>query len=366
MIAARHAIVTVLTSVLLLGSACQSPAPPQRPSQAPAGAAALPAPDAPPPPTPEPALVRVGVLNSVGDAPFSIGIEQGYYAEQGITIETITFDSAARMMAPMAAGQLDVGQGIINAGAFNAVARGAGLKGIASATGSVPGHSATAYILRKDAVDEIRGPADLRGRKLAMPSLGTGTEIELVELLRRGGLTLADVDIAQLNFGEQVIALGNGAIDLAVLSEPAATLALDRGVGELWMRADAIIPNHLTSLIWAAPQFVAQRDVAQRFMVAALKSVRLYNDAFVKRDPRAREQVIDVFLKYTPVKERDLYDRMVFQYLDPDGRINRESVANDLAYYLAAGHVTGPVDVDGLLDTRFTDYAVGVLGPYPR
>src|SRR5262249_55228695 len=154
-----------------------------------------------------------------------------------------------------------------NAGAFNAVARGAGLKGLAGASGSGPGHGNTAYILRKDLADEIRGPADLRGRKLALSALGTWGEVELVELPRRGGLTVADVEVVQLNFGEQVVALGNQAIDLASVSEPSATLALDRGFGHLWMRADALIPNHLTSMIWAGPQFVAQREVAQRFMV---------------------------------------------------------------------------------------------------
>src|SRR5436190_1302558 len=86
-------------------------APPRAAEGAPAGAAST----APPAP-PAPATVRVGVLNSIGDAPFAIGLEKGYYAEQGITIETVPFDSAARMIAPFGAGQLDAGQGAISAG----------------------------------------------------------------------------------------------------------------------------------------------------------------------------------------------------------------------------------------------------------
>jgi NitT/TauT family transport system substrate-binding protein len=336
------------------------------PAAAPATPAAPAAAPAKPAPAPEPATVRVGILNSIGDAAFSIGIEKGYYAEQGLTIETIPFDSAARMIAPLSAGQLEVGQGVIGAGAMNAVARGVGIKGIAGASGSPPGHGNTAFVLRRDLAEEVRSPSELRGRKIGLASLGTGIEIEIVELLKRGGLTLEDVETVQLNFAEQVTALGNRAIDLAVIPEPAATLALDRGVGHLWFRVDELIPNHLTSFIWAGPHFLAQTDVARRFMVAALKGVRLYNDAFFKNDPAVREEVIQVFLKHTPVKDRGLYDRMVFQGFDPDGRINRESVERDMAYYVATGQIPAPIDLNTMIDLSFADYAVQVLGPYQR
>ena len=239
-----------------------------------------------------PAVVRVGILNSIGDAPFSIGIEKGYYAEQGITIETVPFDSAARMIAPLSQGQIETGQGIIGAGALNAVARGVEVRGIASASASPPGHGNSSFVLRADLADVVKGPADLKGRKVGLGATGTGIEVLLNTLLGRGGLSIADVELVQLNFAEQVQALGNGALEMATPSEPTATLALDRGYGVLWMRADEIFPNHLTSFIWAGPHFIANADVAQRFMVGALKAIRLYNDAFFKDIPAAREEVI--------------------------------------------------------------------------
>jgi NitT/TauT family transport system substrate-binding protein len=132
------------------------------------------------------------------------------------------------------------------------------------------------------------------------------------------------------------------------------------------MRADDLIPDHLTSFIWAGPQFIANTDVAQRFMLGAIKSVRLYNDAFFKNDQAAKDEVIPIFIKHTPVKERDLYDRMVFQGFDPDGRINRVVVEGDMNYYVATGQLPAPIDLDQLIDMRFADYAVQVLGPYQR
>jgi len=313
-----------------------------------------------------PATVRVGVLNSIGDAAFSIGIEKGYYAEQGITIETIAFDSAARMTAPLSAGQLEVGQGIVSTGALNAITRGVDIRGIAGASSSPPGHGNITKLIRTDLAETMRSPADLRGRKLGLSARGTGSEVLYSELLKKGGLTLEDVEVVQLNFAEQAAALGTGAIDVGSVGEPAATLALERGVARVWSRSDEIVPYYQTALIWAGPHFVAQPDVARRFMIAALRAVRLYNDAFFKNIPSAREEVIPIFIKHTPVKDRALYDRMVFQGLDPDGVVYRESIENDMRFYVETGQLQAPVDLNRVLEPRFAEEAVRALGPYQR
>jgi NitT/TauT family transport system substrate-binding protein len=353
-----------LAALLLACSPGPSSAPKPAP-EAPPPAAAAPA-AAAPAAAPPPAVVRVGVLGSIGDAHLSIGIEKGYYAEQGLTIETTPFDSGARMIAPLSAGQLDVGQGAISAGVFNALARGVDIKAVAGASSSPPGHGNNGFVLRKEIAEQVRGPADLRGRKVGISALGITPEVELSELLARGGLSLADVELMQLNFGDQVTALGNGSIDLALISEPTATIAVDQDFGVIWLRSDEVIPNHLTSVVWYAPQFAAQTDVARRFMVAAIKAARLYNDAFFKNDPRAREEAIPIFMKHTPVKDRALFDRMVFQGIDPDGRVNRESLEHDQAYFVASGRRQSPLDVSRLVDASFAVYAVQQLGPYAR
>ncbi len=53
----------------------------------------------------------VGIRNAIGDAAFTSGIEKGYCAEQGLTIETVPFDSAARMIAPLSAIQFGLAGG---------------------------------------------------------------------------------------------------------------------------------------------------------------------------------------------------------------------------------------------------------------
>lgn len=48
-------------------------------------------------------------------------------------------------------------------------------------------------------------------------------------------------------------------------------------------------------------------DLGRRFMVAYLQGVRDFNDAFVKKQPQKRREVIAALAKHTPVKDLPLY-----------------------------------------------------------
>ncbi len=68
--------------------------------------------------------VRVGIIGTISDAGLLIADRKGYFNQEGINAVFTAFDSAARMVAPLGAGQLDVGAGSASAGLYNAVARG--------------------------------------------------------------------------------------------------------------------------------------------------------------------------------------------------------------------------------------------------
>ena len=58
--------------------------------------------------------VTVGVTNSATDVGFFIAHKKNYFRDEGIDAEFIVFDSAARMIAPLASGELDVAAGGIS------------------------------------------------------------------------------------------------------------------------------------------------------------------------------------------------------------------------------------------------------------
>src|SRR5262249_21165986 len=210
----------------------------------------------------------------------------------------------------------------------------------------------------------IRDYADMRGKTVALPSKGTASQILLDHALQRGGLTLADVDIHEITFPDINTALANKAIDIGLQIDPLLTLGEARGLLVPWKRAAEIYPGQQIAAIMYGPR-VAQigQDVGNRFMVAYVKGLRDYNDAFgPKRQGRA--EVVDILTRNTTVKDAALYDKMTWDYMNPDGYINMDTLAQDLDWYVSNGYLSERPDVNKLVDNSFADYAVRMLGKY--
>ena len=313
------------------------------------------------------ASVRVGTLGTIGDAGWWLALERDYFREQGIDFRDIRFNSAADQIAPLSGGQLDVGGGAVSAGLFNAIGRGLPLKAVADKATDVPGHGGVGLLVRQDIWDsgKITGPADIKGMRLGIAARGTALETALDAFLRQGGISVADLDIVQLSFPDQVSALSNRSIDLTMTPEPSLTTAAAGGAGHIWLRTDAMLPGHVIAVVMYSPKFVAEQpEVGQRFLVAYLRALRDYNDAFFNSDPAAREAALDAFIKYTPLKDRAIYDRIVFVGLDPNGRVPLSSLEKDQEYFVSSGQQPQRINLGEVVDMSYSEAAVRVLGAY--
>jgi NitT/TauT family transport system substrate-binding protein len=312
-----------------------------------------------------PVTVRCGVTNALAEAGQFIAVERGYFREQGLEVEFTPFDSAAGMIAPLASGQLDVGAGGVGAGLFNAVARGVPIRIVGPQARHDAGASAVYLTVRKELIDsgQFRDYADLRGRRLAVNARGVVTEYGAVLALARGGLQPSDVDWVELSFPDMVVGFANGAIDVAVQNEPAATLGASRGVSAKWREIADVQPGMQFTVVLYGPEFATQRsEAARRWMLAYLRGVHDYTDAF--RRNRDRAEIVAILARHTPVRDVALYEQMGFAHVDPNGRVGEVSLAEQLQWYTQRGLVTQPIDLQQVIDLSFADYAVQRLGRY--
>jgi NitT/TauT family transport system substrate-binding protein len=313
-----------------------------------------------------PIKVHAGLVGSVSDAAFFIAREKGYFVEQLIDLDIQRFQSAADMTPLLGTDQLQVGGGAPSAGLFNAMARDIPLKIVADKGNVDPGHGYEAMVVRKDLWDKgsIRTPADLRGKKIALASRNITPEVTLDTFLKTGGLTVKDVTVVPMAFPDMVNALANGSIDVGVPVEPFATLAVSKGVGVIWHRTDEIVPGHENAVVLFSPSFAANRDAARRFMVAYLKGARDYNDVFTKKSLSTKEEIVQILIRNTTVKDASLYDKMVMPGIDPNGRARKSSLVTDQDWFLQSGAQKAKTDLDKAVDNQFSDWAVQKLGTY--
>jgi len=365
-----------LLLVALLG-ACAAPpaaAPPTASAPARAAPSAASAPAAPgpspiaavqAPPVATPATVetvRVAYNPQLPAAPILVGIDKGYFREQGIEIETERAENAAAVFQALASGDVDVGRGAIAAGTFNAFSRGVDTRIVATGHAEpLTGRTGNPVVVRKDLWDSgaVRSVPDLRGRSVAINGPAGGGEYTLGSVLSDNGMTFDDVRVVYMPFPDMVTALGGGAIDAAAsIIEPQATTTLRRGFAELLVPAPR--PGTQTTVIFYGPRFVAERpELARRWMVAYLRGLReLTGDGWRKPENLA-------ILSRATSLPVDLIEEAIAPYWDPDGRVNRDDLMAQQRFYQERGHLqyTDLLPIEALLDESWLDAAIRTLGP---
>jgi NitT/TauT family transport system substrate-binding protein len=316
-----------------------------------------------------PDRVTIGVTNASSDLALFIADAKGYFKEAGIEAQFSAFDSAAKMIAPLGAGQLDVGSGAASSGLYNAVERGISIRIVADKARNAPGYGFQSLMVRRALIEDgsVKSITDLKGRKVAIVAAASSDASVLNEALKSAGLGYNDVERVYLGFPQQFTAYQNGAIDASITTEPTVTALVKAGTAVRLTGNDAFYPNAQTSVILYGGEFATRRpDVARRFMKAYVRALRDYNDALKegKIAGKGADEIIAIFTRYANIKDKAIIRAMTAHGVDPNGWVNVASLHKDWTFFKEQGQVKGRVKVEDVLDRSFVDAAIKELGPY--
>ena len=316
--------------------------------------------------------VVIGYTQTATDIGLYVADKRGYFKAEGIDVEFQNFDSAARMIAPIAGGDLQVIAGAASAGLYNAVARGVDIRIVADKVSTPPGRTSQTLIVRKDLIESGRYKtlADLKGMKVANAAPGTAASVTLYTMLEKAGLTIEDIEQTFLAFPQHVIALTNKAVDAALPAEPATTVAVKSGVAVKVLSDDEAYPNHQIAVIFFSGKFATEKpEVARKLLKAFIRGVRDHNDG-LGADGRFTgekgEAIIKILNEYTPIKDPQFYRDFPLAACNPDGTMNIDSLKKDLSILKREKLIEGEVDVDKVEDLSFLQAVLKELGPYKK
>jgi NitT/TauT family transport system substrate-binding protein len=299
------------------------------------------------------------------NGPVYIAEEMGFFAEQGIAIEYVQFPSASEVIPSVTKGAVDAAAVGINPATLNALASNFGIKLVADTGTQFPGFPLNILVVTNEMAGTIKGPADLKGHKIALtpPGMGTASGFLLSKYLAQAHLTPDDVDIVPLGFPDQVAALTNRSVDAALMAEPFATQVVKQNIGKVLTGTDTVLPGYqVTGLLYTDKFMSSERDVATGFMIAFLKGVRVYMDAFGGNAVN-RDQVIQIMTKRTDLKDPQLWSEMTPTGSSPDGVVDLPSIQASQQYFLGLGLVQNAPDPATFVDTTFAQNAAKTLGP---
>jgi len=155
--------------------------------------------------------LRIGYhQNFGGSSAVFLGVEKGYFRDEGIDAELVGFNSGPPSVAALAAGDIDVT--FIGHGAFSLI-----LEGQAEIIAVESLSNAEEILARADS--GIRTPSDLVGKRLATP-FGTSGENFLDVVLALNGIDRSEIEVVNMDVAGAVSALSHRYVDAVSIWAP--------------------------------------------------------------------------------------------------------------------------------------------------
>jgi len=261
--------------------------------------------------------IRVG-LSSISATSGSIWVaeEKGLFKKHGLDAEVIIIGGgASRVVSSLIAGEIQFSVGGGDA-AIRAALRGADTVLVAAALKT----GLQRLITRAD----IKTPAELKGKKIAVTRFGSASHWVLQLFLRKWGMRTEDIQILQLGSSPAMYAsLDKGGIDGAVVTIPTFFVAEEKGYRVLADPADLEIYYLQNSLDSTKGFLRKQRDQALRFVRALCEGI-----AYFKKNRRESLAVLQKKLRIQSEQEKDV------KYLEASYNLLATKFYNSVPYIL--------------------------------
>lgn len=316
--------------------------------------------------------IKVGTIPVIGMAPFLIAQARGYFAQEGLDLEFVNFQSGAEMISPLSTGQIDAAINVApNAGLVNAMSRGLAVRIVAD-NGSIQARrNVGSFLIRKD-LQPGSDFADLRTLKTPVHAAATGEGTlphALVQLtLQKAGVPLNQIDMTFIGLPDMNVAFSNGRLDFGASGEPLLTIGEQQGQIARWKPMNDEFPGMLYSVMLFGPNLLStDKDLGVTVMRVYLKGARDFEDAVARKKDRAA--IVDTIaapLRLTPDLFNLMEERGGMVYIDPDGRGDPTTLKPVIDFWAANNVIGQAVDPQSLVDFSAADAAVRDLGKYTR
>ncbi|MBI5590775.1 MAG: ABC transporter substrate-binding protein [Deltaproteobacteria bacterium] len=311
--------------------------------------------------------LNVGVLKLTSSAPVFIGIEKGFFKDEGLNIELQWFEAAQPIAVATASNKVEVGATGITAGLFNMVAGGQKLLIVADKGRESKGYSSSAVLVNTEQWNKgVKKIKDLKGKKIGITQIGSTFHYMIGRLLEADGLTLKDVELVPLSKISALMAsLQSQQVDAVILNEPNITKVLKDGYGKLIIQVGDVM-DYQTSGIFFSPDFAKNsRANAVKFLKGYIKATRYYYDAVLtKKGEKAvpgknYDEVIGIISKYTGTPVEDVKNGL--PNMDRDGKLLEEDIQTQIDWYVANQMIEKTISSKEVTDATLWEAALQQL-----
>lgn len=282
--------------------------------------------------------VRVGIIPIQSVAPLYIGMERGFFREEGLKIEPQTAQGGAAILPAVVSDEWQFGFSN-TVSLMIARAEGLGVEIVTSgSSGAETEDEATSGLIASEK-SGVRSVEDLSDKTLAVNTLKNIDALAVRYTLRQAGVDPSTVNLVEVPFPEMPNALEAGRIDAAMLNEPFIGQAVAAGA-QVIARPYYTVAPLLTVATWFTSDRLIQEspEVVRGFQRAMNRSLR-----YVIENPDAIREIVPT---YTEIPE-DVIADMKLQTFTAD--LNLDSIEKLGEVAVRQGLIDEPPSVGDLV-----------------
>jgi NitT/TauT family transport system substrate-binding protein len=302
--------------------------------------------------------IRVGVVSSLGSAPIFIAAAKGYFKDEGLDADLVSFESAQPVAVAITSGDVDFGStGMTDA--FFILANQGALRLIGSGTYERTGFQNLGFIVSNKAYDAgVTSFEKFPDHSVGITQTGTPLHYNLGTVLGRHGVDLKTVRVIPLQSNPNVAsAIIGGQVDAAVLSASNIHSVVNKGGAHIVSWLSDEIGSQQGDGTFTSTKIANERpDTVRHFMAAFRKAELDWNRAFLDANGKRADQatapemiaIVADGLKVSPdaVKQG-------IPYFDPESRVSVSDIQRALNWYEAQGMQKVHIDANALIDKRY-------------
>lgn len=284
--------------------------------------------------------IVAGVAPSSSPVALLLGIEQGFFEEEGLNVTTTPAATGAAGVTQLINGQTQVALGGLSA-TITAVDQGIPVRFVSGGVADHDDPKGTQYQTMVAADSDIESFADLEGKTVAVNSLKCCWEFWMREAVEKDGGDQSKVEFVQLAFPDAVTALRSGDVDAISTLQPFATNLRSEGFRDIGDSAAVAFdnPDASNTMYFMAENFIeANPTVVERWRRALQKSADYANSH--------PEETLAKIAEQTKTDAADLADVPLPKYIS---EVDRDAIEAEASFLVKYGVIDEAPSIDELV-----------------
>jgi NitT/TauT family transport system substrate-binding protein len=286
----------------------------------------------------KPTTLKVGVIPIADVAPLYVGIKQGFFKQENLTIQPQLAEGGATITAQTVSGDLQIGFSNVTSLVI-ASSKKLPVRIVASGVqGAASDKDAWDAVLSKKG-SPIKDLKALEGKTVSVNNLNNVGPLTINNAMEKAGADYKKIKYVEVPFPDANGALDTGRIDAAFVVEPFVSQGKAQGANQVTHSFEETAPNYAVATYFATKQYAAQnKDVLDRFVRAINKSLD-----YAQSHPDLVRQLVPTYTKIP----KDVAAKMTLPQWNAD--LNQPSIQQTIDLAQKYGFIKDKPDLGELI-----------------